>query len=83
MSKQEKLFEKAKNNPRGLSFNEFKTLLIRCGWIEDHQTGSHSIWYSPRAFRLSIQNKNGVAKSYQVKQFLAQYEEENNHVSSI
>jgi hypothetical protein len=83
MSKHEKLLQKAKNNPQGLSFNEFKTLLSRCGWIEDHQTGSHCIWYSPRAFRLSIQNKNGMAKSYQVKQFLIRYEEEGNHVSSI
>lgn len=77
MSKKEKLLLQAINNPQGLSFDDFKTLLSRCGWIDDHQTGSHSIWYSPKRFRLSIQNKGGMAKGYQVKQFLTQYDEEN------
>jgi hypothetical protein len=76
MSKQEKLLKQARNNPQGLSFDDFKTLLSRSQWVEDHQTGSHSIWYSPIGFRLSIQNKNGMAKGYQVKQFLAQLDEE-------
>ncbi len=74
MSKQEKLMRQAKNNPIGLSFDDFKTLLSRSQWVEDHQTGSHSIWYSPTKYRLSIQNKNGMAKGYQVKQFLAQFD---------
>ena len=52
MGKQEKLLKQAKNNPQGLSFDDFKTLLTRCGWIDDHQTGSHSIWYSPGRFRI-------------------------------
>ena len=55
---------------------DFKTLLSRSQWVEDHQTGSHSIWYSSSGFRLSIQNRNGMAKGYQVKQFLAQLDEE-------
>jgi hypothetical protein len=76
MSKQEKLLKQARNNPQGLSFDDFKTLLRRSQWVEDHQTGSHSIWYSPIGFRLSIQNRNGMAKGYQVKQFLAQLNEE-------
>lgn len=67
MSKQEKLLKHARNNPQGLSFDDFKTLLSRSQWVEDHQTGSHSIWYSPIGFRLSIQNRNGMAKGYQVK----------------
>ena len=76
MSKQEKLLKQARNNPQGLSFDDFKILLSRSQWVEDHQTGSHSIWYSPIGFRLSIQNRNGMAKGYQVKQFLAQLDEE-------
>ena len=76
MTKQEKLLKQARNNPSG-SY-DFKTLLSRNQWVEDHQTGSHSIWYSPRRFRLSIQNKKGMAKGYQVKQFLAQLDEEAN-----
>lgn len=77
MSKHNKLLTKARNHPEGLSFNEFKTLMSRCGWSHDHQTGSHEIWYSPQSFRLSIQKRAGKAKAYQVKQFLAQYEQEN------
>jgi hypothetical protein len=79
MTKQEKLMKLARNNPSGLSFDDFKTLLNRSRWVEDHQTGSHSIWYSPERFRLSIQNRNGMAKGYQVKQFLAQLDEETNN----
>ncbi|ABA56517.1 MULTISPECIES: type II toxin-antitoxin system HicA family toxin [Nitrosococcus] len=77
MGKTEKLVAKAGNHPGGLSFGEFKTLLARCQWIFDHQTGSHEIWYSPGRRRLSIQpTANGKAKSYQVKQFLKIRDEE-------
>ena len=73
MSKNEKLLKKAINNPAGLSFSEFETLMLRCGWVLDHQTGSHQIWYSPGGARISVQNKKGNAKEYQVKQFLDIY----------
>ena len=79
MSKDEKLLKKAIHNPAGLSFNEFTTLLRRCDWIMDHQTGSHQIWYSPKKQRLSVQNRAGKAKGYQVKQFLELYREEFNN----
>jgi len=46
-------------------------------WHFDHQSGSHQIWYSPRKYRISVQNRNGKAKAYQVKQFLTRYKEEN------
>jgi hypothetical protein len=77
MSGKQKLLDKAKNNPKGLRFDEFETLLSLCDWIFDHQTGSHRIWYSTQKARLSIQpNKNGKAKAYQVQQFLnLQFEE--------
>lgn len=71
MSKKDKLLDKAFNNPEGLSFDEFCTVMKHQGWVLDHQRGSHQIWYSPKAYRLSVQNRNGQAKSYQVKQFLA------------
>lgn len=77
MSRKQKLLDKAKNNPKGLRFDEFETLLGLCNWIFDHQTGSHRIWYSTQKARLSIQpTKNGKAKAYQVQQFLnLQFEE--------
>ena len=77
MSKQQKLLEKAKNHPNSLSFAEFQTLMKRFEWVMDHQTGSHQIWYSLSGNRLSIQNANGKAKGYQVKQFLQIHKEEN------
>ena len=34
MTKQEKLMRQARNNPSGASFDDFKTLLNRCQWVE-------------------------------------------------
>ena len=76
MTKKEKLLEKAKNNPNGLSFEDFCTVMKHQGWVLDHQRGSHQIWYSPKSYRLSVQDRNGKAKSYQVRQFLMRLEEE-------
>ena len=76
MSKKEKLLDKALNNPKGLSFDDFCMLMKHQCWVLDHQRGSHQIWYSPKSFRLPVQNRNGKAKDYQVKQFLARLEEE-------
>lgn len=76
MGKKEKLLQDAINNPYGLSFDDFVTLLRRCGWVFDRQRGSHQIWHSPGGQMISIQNRNGKAKGYQVDQFLKQYEQE-------
>lgn len=76
MTRKEKLLLRAINNSADLSFEDFKTLLKHSGWILDHQTGSHQIWYSSKGCRLSIQNNKGKAKSYQVRQFLQQREKE-------
>lgn len=77
MTKAEKLLIKARNNPSGLLFREFETLLSQHGWIYDHRKGSHRIWYSPEGVRLPIQPRSdGKAKGYQVKQFLEQYDKE-------
>jgi hypothetical protein len=76
--KREKLLARAKNNPKGLSFADFRTLLSQAGWVLDHQTGSHQIWYSPKGYRISVQEgRNGQTKAYQVEQFLLRYEVEN------
>jgi predicted RNA binding protein YcfA (HicA-like mRNA interferase family) len=78
MGKQDKLLTKARNNPSGLSFDEFRALMKGLCWEEDRQKGSHQIWYSPKRYRLSVQNRKGKAKGYQVKQFLLQVEREAN-----
>lgn len=77
MTRSEKLLEAATNNPAGLRFDDFETLLARCGWRLDRQDGSHRIWYSKQGIRLPVQEgKAGKAKAYQVKQFLKAYQEE-------
>lgn len=78
MSKRHKLFDKAKRNPGGISFPEFQTLLSHCGWIKDRQRGSHQIWYSREGERLSVQERKGMAKGYQVRQFLDFMKEDTN-----
>jgi len=82
MSKKDKLLTKAENNPDGLSFDDFCTLMKHQGWILDHQRGSHQIWYSPKGHRISVQNRNGKAKGYQVKQFLMQLEKEGDDINA-
>ena len=78
MTRSDKLLESARNNPAGLRFDDFKTLLHRLGWTPDRQEGSHLIWYSPKGSRLPIQEgRSGKAKPYQVKQFLTIYQREN------
>jgi predicted RNA binding protein YcfA (HicA-like mRNA interferase family) len=76
MSKKIKLLQKALNNPDGLSLEDFCVLMKHHGWVLDHQRGSHQIWYSPKSYRISVQDRNGKAKGYQVKQFLSRLLEE-------
>jgi predicted RNA binding protein YcfA (HicA-like mRNA interferase family) len=64
------------NNPNGLSIGDFRTLMKHQGWMLDHQKGSHEIWYSPRLYRISVQDRDGKVKGYQVKQFLMRLDEE-------
>jgi len=75
MSKKDKLLREAANNPHGLSFNNFETLVSQCGWVLSRQNGSHQVWSHPKYDGiLSIQNKKGMAKGYQVKQFFSKME---------
>jgi predicted RNA binding protein YcfA (HicA-like mRNA interferase family) len=76
MGRYKKLLSKAKRNPNGLSFSEFQTLMTQCGWVKDRQRGSHQIWYSSEGERISIQTRNGMAKGYQIQQFLSSVKEE-------
>jgi len=78
MTKRDKLIDKALNNPKGLSFQDFQQLLRGANWTFDHQRGSHQIWYSPIGHRLSIQEgRDGKVKGYQVEQFITQFRSEN------
>ena len=81
MTKHNKLLLRAINHPNGLSFSEFQTLMRQSSWIEDHQKGSHQIWYSPCGYRFSVKKKGKNAKGYQVKQFLQQLAQEKSYDS--
>jgi hypothetical protein len=72
------LFEKAKSNPRGLRFAEFRRLCGCIGMVEERRAGSHFIYkLACPFFLLSIQKmKDGKAKAYQVRQ-LVDFIEEN------
>lgn len=70
------LFDQAQRNPNGLQFRAFERLMRQCGWTLRRQRGSHRVWYSPGGYRLSVQPNRALAKGYQVRQFLRQYNEE-------
>ncbi len=77
MTKRDKLMKKAEENPKGLRFSEFETLMEQQDWKLDRQKGSHRIWKSPKGTPLPVQEaKAGKAKGYQVKQFLVILEDE-------
>lgn len=76
MSRKNKLLQKAMNNPNDLSFLDFVTLLKQLEWVFKRQTGSHQVWHSKQGYRLVIQNNNGKAKGYQVKQLIALLDKE-------
>ena len=76
MNRKDTLFDKARRNPNGLRFREFERLMHQCRWIQRRQRGSHRTWYSPNGYRLIVQPDRSMAKGYQVRQFLKQYNQE-------
>ncbi|MDE0018911.1 MAG: type II toxin-antitoxin system HicA family toxin [Candidatus Poribacteria bacterium] len=76
MNRSEALLRKARQNPNGLKFREFERLMRRSGWTQHRQRGSHRTWYSPKGYRIIVQPDHSMAKGYQVRQFLRQYNEE-------
>ena len=71
------LYAKAKENPKGLRFSEFKTLCECIGLTCVRKKGSHFIFrMNDPFFLISIQKmKDKMAKPYQVKQLLNFIEE--------
>lgn len=71
-NKLEELVSKAKENPKGIQFNDLvKTCDHYFGKARQHG-GSHRVYKTPWPGdpRVNIQNSKGKAKSYQVKQVL-------------
>jgi hypothetical protein len=69
--KKRKLLKKALTNPRNMRFKEMVTLLEAFGFRLSRVKGSHHIFVHPRVRELiNIQDIDGQAKPYQVRQFL-------------
>lgn len=71
-----KLLERAKNNPNGMRFAEACQLAECYGFVLTQQRGSHRMFSRPDYPRLiNVQDDNGMAKGYQVRQLLRIVEE--------
>lgn len=73
MSKREKLISKARNNPKGLRFDEACKLAELIGFEKKGGSGSHSVYASEGIMEIiNLQpRKDGKAKGVQVEQILA------------
>ena len=66
-----KLLRKILNAPQNVKFNEMLTLVAAFGFVLSRVSGSHHIFIHPDVPELvNLQNVNGQAKSYQIRQFL-------------
>lgn len=69
--KKRKLLEQAINNPKGVRFNDLVTLVLAFGFTFERQSGSHQIFRHPqKRIQLNLQSEKGMAKPYQVRQFI-------------
>ncbi|PNW59514.1 UNVERIFIED_CONTAM: toxin HicA [Euhalothece sp. KZN 001] len=71
MSNIKKLLEKIERNPKNVKFHELSKV---CDYYfgSSRQVGSHLVYKTPWRGdpRVNIQNKNGMAKPYQVRKVL-------------
>ncbi len=72
MTQREKLLQRAKDNPRGLSFDELCLLAEQYGLELKQGKGSHVRYGHPNLKRPLVfqKQKDGMAAEYQVNQFL-------------
>lgn len=71
-----KLLLKTMNAPQNVRFTDLRRLAEAFGYCLDRVNGSHHIFTHSRASRpLNLQSVKGMAKAYQVKQFLRDIEE--------
>lgn len=68
----EDLLARARNNPKGLRFDQICTLAECYGWEFARTRGSHHIYKRAGTIQpMNFQNDKGKAVAYQVKQLLA------------
>ncbi len=71
MTKRNKLYEKIKNAPENVRFEEVCALAEMAGFVFKAARGSHKLYKRTGvAELLNFQNEGGKAKPYQVRQLL-------------
>jgi predicted RNA binding protein YcfA (HicA-like mRNA interferase family) len=71
LNERQKILQKVLNNPKNVRFLEVKSIVEAFGFKLSRISGSHHIFtHSNLSEIVNLQNVNGRAKSYQVKQFL-------------
>ena len=72
MSKKGKLYARVRNNQKNVRFGDFCTLMTYFGFVEARVRGSHHLYQHPKLDTvMNVQpKKDGLAKAYQVRQFL-------------
>ncbi len=72
MSRKQKLLQRILNNPRNIRFDDFCTLMTYFGFVLMRVRGSHHLYQHPMLEQvMNVQpTNNGLAKAYQVEQFL-------------
>ncbi len=71
-----KLLAKALAGSKNISFNEMVVLVEAFGFRLSRVNGSHHIFVHPKVRQIvNLQEKNGKAKPYQIRQFLELVEE--------
>ena len=73
-----KLLLKIINNPKNVNFKDFTLIIESFGFLIARRKGSHYIYKNDEICEIiNIQNFNGEAKPYQIKQFLSLVEKYN------
>lgn len=72
MSKLDKMIVAMRNNPKGVRYDDLYTVCLRFFGQPRQQSGSHAVFRTPWQGdpRVNIQNSDGMAKAYQVRQVL-------------
>lgn len=79
--KKRKLLRSIIQNRKNVHFQDMVNLVMFFGFRLDRTSGSHSIFvHDEIAEIVNLQNVNGEAKPYQIKQFLALVEKYNLHL---
>ena len=73
-----KLFQQILNNQKNVKYNDFVVILEAFGFHRTRGEGGHSIFKNEEVQEIiNIQNENGEAKPYQIRQFFSLVEKYN------